>query len=170
MTFSRHALAPLAAGLTLGACAAATTATLTAPLGPEPSLGGGSYSTGGGVTVAADVREHDGRAMVCGVWAQSRQQSILTNLVEMELLGTGSVYLGDEAVVRGLNFMHEVKPTGEYAGAPAGCVVTERPWTADDGAQPVAVYIPRQVVEVDADDMGGGIVVYFYQTGPGAEA
>ncbi|MDW3117042.1 MAG: hypothetical protein R8G60_04080 [Roseovarius pacificus] len=64
-----------------------------ARLGSDPALGGGTYTSGGGITVAADLRNQGGRTMVCGVWAQSRQQSILTKLVERKVLGTGAVYL-----------------------------------------------------------------------------
>ncbi len=134
----------------------------------NPVLSGGSYDSGGGITVAAEIRENAGRTMVCGVWAQSRQQSVLTAGVEPKVLGSGSVYLDGRALVRGLLFMQEVPPMADYAGQEAGCVLTDRRWIAGDGAKRPVVRIPRQTVYVDADE-GGLVVVRFTQTGPGAD-
>lgn len=138
-----------------------------ARLGPDPVLSGGTYTSGGGITVAVDLRESNGRTLVCGVWAQSRQQSVLTNGVEPRLLGSGSVVLGREVLLRGLLFMREVPPMADYAGQEAGCVLSARPWVAGDENRRPAIRIPRQNVYVDADE-GGTIIVRFIQTGPGA--
>ena len=138
-----------------------------ARLGSDPALGGGTYTSGGGITVAADLRNQGGRTMVCGVWAQSRQQSILTKLVERKVLGTGAVFLGDEPVVRGLVFMREVEPRADYGGAEAQCVITERPWRAGDETRRPTVRIPGQVV-ADESDENGTMIVEFRPTGPGA--
>ena len=168
MTLRLSALAPIAAAV-LGACVAPTLGRYSAPLGPDPALGGGTYTSGGGVTVAADVREHDGKTLVCGVWAQSRQQSALTHGVARDkVLGSGAVYLGDEAVARSLSFMHEVPPMADYAGQQAGCELTGRAWHAGDATRPVAVRIPGRTVVVDVDEWGGGVIVDFRPTGPGA--
>jgi len=155
----------------LGGLAACTTLEpqVVARLGPDPVLSGGSYNTGGGITVAADIREHGGRTMVCGVWAQSRQQSVLSKGVEPKVLGSGKVDLGDETLLRGLVFMPEVPPLADYAGQEAGCIVTERAWQAGDAARQPVVRIPRQQVRVEADE-GSGIVVYFRPEGPSAGA
>jgi hypothetical protein len=138
-----------------------------APLGPDPVLSGGTYSSGGGITVAVDLREANGRTLVCGVWAQSRRQSVLTNGVEPRLLGSGSVVLGREVLLRGLLFMREVPPMADYAGQEAGCVLSARPWVAGDEGRRPEIRIPRQNVYVDADE-GGTVIVTFVQTGPGA--
>lgn len=155
--------------LLLTACTA-TMPTATAKLGPSPALGGGTYSSGGGITVAADVQDYEGRTLVCGVWAQSRQQSILTKLVEPRLLGSGAVFLDRETLVRGILFMREVSPSADYSGMNANCVVTDRPWRPADEAKQVTVRIPRQVVADESDGLGifGGPVVVFRPTGPGA--
>lgn len=138
-----------------------------ARLGADPVVSGGTYSSGGGISVAVDLREQNGRTMVCGVWAQSRQQSTLTKGVEPRLLGSGSVQLDGTALVRGLLFMREVPPMADFSGQDAGCVLTDRPWRAgDETARPV-VRIPRQLVYHDADE-GGTVIVRFVQTGPGA--
>jgi len=154
--------------LAVAACAAPLPQA-TARLSDQPALGGGTYGSGGGLTVAADVREYQGRMLVCGVWAQSEQQSVLTKGVEPKVLGSGSVYVGDTAVVRGLTFMTEVAPADSYGGAMAKCVQTTRAWTAEDAAQPVKIRIPRQLVFRDADQ-DGVVEVYFEPKGPGAGA
>ena len=156
----------LVAALMLAGCASVQDAGV-ARLGDAPALGGGSYDSGGGLTVAADLREQDGFAVVCGVWAQSLQQSVLTKGAETRVLGSGAVFVGDRAAVRGLVFMNEVAPAQSYAGAMANCVQTEVPWTEGDTATQVTIRIPRQVVYRDADD-DGVIEVYFEPTGPGA--
>ncbi|MCZ0812898.1 MAG: hypothetical protein ACQEVT_04615 [Pseudomonadota bacterium] len=144
---------------------------VVARLGEAPALGGGSYSTGGGITVAADMREYQGRTMVCGVWAKSRQQSILTKMVEPQLLGTGSVSVGDDTVLRGLGFMREVAPAADYGGLEADCVVTGRAWRAGDAQRAPVVRLPRQELVNEADADGGdagGVIVKFRPDGPGA--
>lgn len=148
-------------------CSATLTPQILAPLGPDPVLSGGTYSSGGGITVATDLRERDGRTMVCGAWAQSRQQSVLTKGVEHRVLGSGSVALDGQALVRGLLFMRETEPLESYAGAEAGCIVTDRPWRPGDEARRPTIAIPGQVVYRDSDE-GGSIIVNFRQTGSGA--
>lgn len=138
-----------------------------ARLGPSPALGGGTYTSGGGITVAADLRNHEGRTMLCGVWAQSRQQSVLTKHVERRVLGTAAVSLGNETLARGLVFMPEVSPRADYAGAEAGCVITDRPWRTGDEDRRPEIRIPPQVV-ADQSDESGTLIIEFKPTGPGA--
>lgn len=155
----------LSVGL-LAACST-TTGTATARLGADPVVSGGTYSSGGGITVAVDVRESNGKTMVCGVWAQSRAQSVLTKGVEPRVLGSGSVSLGDAVLVRGLSFMPEIAPAADYAASEARCVVSDHPWQAGDGARRPRISIPGQVVYKEGDDLGH-FTVTFRQTGPGA--
>ena len=157
----------LAAGTLLAACTGATPPQTTARLGDAPMLAGGTYDTGGGLTVAADARERNGQTMICGVWAQSTQQSILTKHKAKGVLDTGAVALGGETVVRGLRFMTEVPPMADYGGQEAGCAVTARPWRAGDDGRTVQIRLPRQVVEHEIDEEGGFTVV-FKPSGPGA--
>ncbi len=142
---------------------------MLARLGADPVVSGGSYDSGGGLSVAVDLREQQGRVMVCGVWAQSHQQSVLTMGKAVDVMGSGSVYLDDAALVRGLVFMREVPPAVDYAGLEAGCVVTERAWQAAYAERAPVIRLPRQVVHVEGDDFGH-FVVTFTQTGPGAGA
>ncbi|WP_297774602.1 hypothetical protein [uncultured Roseovarius sp.] len=140
---------------------------LVARLGSDPVVSGGTYDSGGGLSVAVDIREYQGRTMVCGVWAQSRQQSILTKYSAPKVIRSGAVYLGRDVLVRGLGFMPEVEPAEDYAGQEAGCTVTGRPWQATDASQTPVLQLPRQVVHVE-DDESGTFVVVFKQTGPEA--
>ncbi len=164
---TRIALTLAASLISLAACSAATGPQVVARLGSNPVVDGGSYDSGGGVTVAVDLREAQGRTLVCGVWAQSERQSVLTQGVEHRLLGSGAVFLDGEALVRGLTFMPEVRPTADYGGHEARCLTTSRPWQAGDEARRPVVRIPGQTVYVDSDE-GGLMIVRFRQDGPGA--
>ena len=143
-------------------------ADFVARLGTTPTLDGGTYSTGGGLTVAADVREKDGNTLVCGAWAQSRQQSVLSQRGDRRVLPTGVVYLGDERVMQNFLFMREVSPSANYSGEEANCRLIDRPWQVADASRELSIRIPRQVIDADYDEYGGQPIVYFYQTGPGA--
>ena len=155
-----------AAALALAACTTVQPAG-TARLGANPALDGGTFSSGGGLTVAAELRESAGRLAVCGVWAQSKRQSVLTKFKASQVIETGSVAVNGDTVVRGLGFMPEVAPMGDYAGAEAACVRTERAWSADMSQARVDINIARQVVERDVSP-SGVMEVVFKPTGPGA--
>jgi hypothetical protein len=160
----RHA-AYITLAVALAGCAAGIGPQIAATLGPDPALSGGSYSTGGGLTVAADLREFEGRTLVCGVWAQSDQQAILTKGKARGVVATGSIAVDGQTVFRGLSFMNEVPPRADYAGQEAGCALTDRPWQAGDAQ--AEIRIPRQVVHVEIDEQGG-FSITFKQDGPGA--
>lgn len=154
--------------LAVTACAQYSGPKFTARLGSAPALSGGTYTSGGGITVAADVRERDGRTLVCGVWAQSRNQSILTKGAARDVVSSGGIFLGREQVARGLSFLPEVSPQDDYSGAAAVCQMTDRPWQAGDEARDVTIRIPRQEVYRDGDGVSGGAIVIFVPSGPGA--
>ncbi|MEO1139250.1 MAG: hypothetical protein AAFW87_07315 [Pseudomonadota bacterium] len=139
-------------------------------LSATPVVDGGTYTSGGGLTLAADVREAQGRTLVCGVWAQSRQQSALTSLAERQVIGTGSVFLGRERIANNLLFMQQVDPAPTYGGKEAGCLLVDRPWQAADATRETTIRIPRQIVarQDGSKIFGSGVVVWFEQTGPGA--
>ncbi len=138
-----------------------------ATLGANPVLDGGRFSSGGGLTVAADLRESAGRVAVCGVWAQSERQSVLTKFKAAQVIATGSVAVNGETLVRGLQFMPEVAPMADYAGAEAACVRTERAWSDAMRQARVDINIARQVVERDVSQ-SGVMEVVFIPDGPGA--
>ncbi len=132
-----------------------------------PTLDGGSFTSGGGLTVAVEVQERDGKTALCGLWAESRWQSALTNNKSREMLPAGSVYLGKQRLVQNLLFLNKVAPMADYSGQKVNCALTSRPWQAGDEALKPIVRIPRRLVVRDGD-IDGGIFVYFNQTGPGA--
>lgn len=135
-------------------------------LGPTPVLDGGSYSTGGGITIAAELKNLGGMTALCGVWAESKRQSVLSKGKARNVLHTGSAYVNGTVLHRDLGFMSKTAPTGDYAGQQAACVKTQTPWMGGQGLQ---LRIPQQVVHREIDDADGvGINVIFRQTGPGA--
>jgi hypothetical protein len=158
--------AVLAMGLALTACSTVKDVSITR-LSASPVVDGGTYSSGGGITVAVDVIETEGLATVCGVWSQSAAQSVLTADAEKRVLGSGSVYLGETAVVRGMKFMREVEPLNSYANVPANCVQTWYAWYSTDADKPVSIRLPKQTL-YSYEDEDGEVIVQFEQTGPGA--
>jgi hypothetical protein len=122
------------------------------------------YESGGGITLAVDLQDNQGRAMVCGVWAQSDQQSILTKGKAKEVLDTGSVVIGRDTAVRGLRFMKEVPPMADYGNQQAACLMTDQTWQPGLRAD---VRLPRHVVHREYDE-DGGFTVSFVPSGPGA--
>ncbi len=136
-------------------------------LGPQPSLDGGSYSSGGGLTFATELREVAGRTALCGVRAENGRQSVLTRGKASGVAASGSALVDGQLLRRGLVFMRKVEPAESYGGMVANCVVTDRPWRAGDRAKPVELRIPDQVVYREKGDMmGGGPIVTFRQNGP----
>ena len=158
-------MSPLLGIAALSACTVSEPAGVSR-LQNDLSLSGGRYTSGGGISVALETREQAGRTLVCGVWAQSKQQSILTKGRAYKVLDSGTAYLGKETVVRGLSFLAEVSPSQSYADKEANCVLTERPWQAGDEAKTVQARFPRVTVYIDAGS--GGVSAYFIPGEPGA--
>lgn len=159
-----------AAMLALAACAVSVPAG-KATLGPNPTVAGGTYTSPGGISVAVDVRDIQGRTGACGVWADSVRQSVMTRGAGRQVLDSGAVVLGGEAVIQGLGWARQVPAAESYAGLEGNCVVSERPWQAGDAAKPVKIVLPRQVVFNDLDGgfgESGGILIWFRPGGPGA--
>ena len=152
--------------LVLSACTPAEQAGMR-QLGAAPTLDGGSFSSGGGLTVALDLRPIAGRTGICGVWAESDNQSVLSKGRAREVVRTGSAYLDGQILHRDLGFARKVAPPTSYAGLEANCIRTERPWREEDANKALNIRIPRQVVYHDHSEEGSGIKVLFRQTGPG---
>jgi len=127
-----------------------------ARLGPDPVLGGGVYSTGGGITVAVEMRNMGGRTGLCGVWAQSEQLTVYVRRAGRRVLSKGSIALDGRILTSNLDFLRRVAPAPGYAGAPAGCVRLDRPWRPGDAARRPEVWIPRQLVYFDSNGRRGG--------------
>jgi hypothetical protein len=142
-----------------------------ATLGSDPALGGGTFTSPGGITVAVDARNIGGLTGICGVWAESINQSVMTRNSGPKILNSGGVTLGGEAVAQGLGFLRKVDPAESYAGMEANCITTERVWRPGDDARPLKIILPRQIVMNDMDgDFGesGGIIIWFRPGGPSA--
>lgn len=157
-----HLIAPLA----LAFASTAATAGTTVGLGPAPSLGGGEYSTGGGVTVAVEMRNWSGKTGLCGVWAESERLTAYVRHKGDDVLEKGSIALGGEVLTYNLDFLQQVAPSQSYAGAPAGCVRLSRDWRPSDANRPLEVRIPRQDLRFGGNGTrGGGLRVTFRDTG-----
>lgn len=140
----------------------------TSTLSLSPVLDGGSYSSGGGLTIAGEIQNIGGMTGLCGVWADGNNQSALSKGRSGTVISRGAAFVGGQALHRGLGFMRQIDPVAEYGGQRANCVVTERAWQPGDQSQDVTFRIPRQVVDQESDGLGGGYQVVFRQTGPGA--
>lgn len=164
----RTTIAALAMPLVAVLACAPAMPVVTTTLGPSPVLDGGSYSTGGGLTVAGEIQNINGMTALCGVWADGDNQSVLSARKSPGVVASGSAYVGGQVVHRGLAFMRQIAPDESFAGQRANCVLTGRAWQAGDTPQAVRFRIPRKVVDHDIDGLGGGYQVVFRQTGPGA--
>ncbi len=159
----------LALGLlmALGACGPSTS---TAPgvvmLGPHPVLSGGSYSAGGGITIAAELREIGGLTGICGAWSESVKRKTYTKGRASGVMQSASIYLDRQKLRQDLLFMRKIPVVADYAGAEANCITTRRPWQPGDEAKRPVIKIPQQVVY--QQHTGGAVVITFSQTGPGA--
>ncbi|SFO05930.1 hypothetical protein SAMN04487859_11499 [Roseovarius lutimaris] len=154
-------LRPFALSLILGLAGAAQAQNT---LSDRVTLSHGSYSSGGGLTIAAELRPKDGRTALCGTWAQSERQSSYTSGTARNIVQLASVYVKGQRIYQDLGFMPQTAPRLDYAGAPARCVLTDLPWRA--GRVP-EVFLPRQQISHSA---GGGSDrnITFRQTGAGA--
>lgn len=130
-------------------------------LGPDPVLAGGYYSTGGGLSIAVELRPMNGRTGICGAWAESASLAGHLAGKSRELLGSGAVYVGGTKVRHGLGFLKQVAPAPSYAGAPANCVITSRPWRPGDAGKHPEVRIPRKTVVMNRG--AAGIEIRFRQ-------
>ncbi|MFB9148934.1 orotidine 5-phosphate decarboxylase [Roseovarius ramblicola] len=134
-------------------------------LGPGVSLAHGSYSTGGGMTVATELRRTaEGKTALCGAWAESGSQSVYTKGASRSILSDASVYSGGTRLLSGLGLLPKIAPRLDYAGVRARCIALDLPWRA--GRVP-EVFLPRQVISPGTHD-DGGHAVRFQQSGPGA--
>jgi hypothetical protein len=135
-------------------------------LGTGLSLAHGSFSTGGGMTVATELRRTgQGGTALCGAWAESDSQTVHTKGAARRMLDAASVYTQGRRIATGLGFLPKVAPRLDYAGARARCVAVDLPWRA--GRVP-EVFLPRAVISPGTHD-NGGHRVSFRQTGPGAQ-
>ena len=138
-----------------------------ARLGANPALTGGTYSIGGGITIASEFRNQGGRVALCGVWAESERQTFYTKGKARDVLASGAVYLGGNRVIIGLNFLRKTAPTTSYTDLKAGCSMTLVPWRAEYAGRVPDIRLPEQNANRDYG-IGAKPIVRFRQTGPGA--
>jgi len=151
----------LIAAMLLSPLAAA--AEQTVPLGDDPVMAGGIFSPGGGgVTVAAEVREAaDGRMAVCGVWARSARLNVRARTGARDTLAPATIRVDGREVRRDLRVFPQVPAAPSYAGAPARCVATGLAWRPDARLD---ISVPRQVVDNDAPGPGIGRTLFLNRT------
>ena len=127
-------------------------------LGDRPVLGGGEFTTGGGLTVAVEARSIAGQPHLCGVWAQSRHLSAYVDDRVRDVLEKGVVLSGGKRVFRDFRVFPEVAAAQSYAGAGARCVPVA-------GLGPdMAVHFPNHIV-VNDPGRRSSIQVRFKPTG-----
>ncbi|VAW05345.1 hypothetical protein MNBD_ALPHA07-2049, partial [hydrothermal vent metagenome] len=150
----------------LGACSPSTTSSGAARLGQSPALSGGSYTSGGGITIATEIRQINGMTGICGAWSEGEDQQIFTKGSASGVLANATLYIGGQKLKKNLLFMRKIALTPDYSGAEANCITTKRPWQPGDEARKPVVRIPQQVVYQKST--GGANKVLFNPTGPGA--
>ena len=150
----------------LAACTAGSSGDVTR-LKTEPVLSGGTYSTGGGITVASAFRDIGGQTAVCGLWSESAVQTPYTKGKAKKVLSSGAVYLDGARLLSGVDFFAKIPPTTDYATVSAPCAVTEAPWRPGYADRVPDIRLPQQIVYQDRGGIKGPIVE-FRQTGPGA--
>lgn len=145
---------------TLAVCLATALPAVADPpvkLGPAPTVGGGEYSTGGGITVAVELRASQSGTLLCGAWAESTQLPVYVRHKGRDVLKRGSVARDGKVIAQGLEFLREVPPAASYAEAPAACI---RVRGAASGRLAV-LFPPLQVVNEPSGREGGTITIRF---------
>lgn len=144
---------------------AASVAQADTRLSERVSLAHGTFSSGGGLTIAAEFRRTtDGGTALCGAWSESERQASYTEGQARRIVQLASVYMQGRRVAQDLGALPQIAPRLDYAGAPAGCILTDLQWRA--GRVP-EMFLPRQQI-AHADEGDGGPNIVFHQTGPGA--
>ncbi len=164
MTFGKWFAVAALLGAT--ACATPQNASVTR-LSTAPAMTGGTYSTGGGITVASEFRNIGGRTALCGVWSESISQTPFSKGKAKDVLASGAAYLRGHRLLTGLDYFAKVPPGTDYSQSDAPCQVTDQPWSGANATLKPEIRLPQQIVYRDRDRRNG-IVVDFKQTGPGA--
>lgn len=136
----------------------------TVPLGRAPTLGGGTFTMGGGITVAVEPRRAlDGQLALCGVWAESERLSAYVRPHVRDLLAPATLAVDGRVVHHDLRVFTQVAPSETYTGAPATCIGTGMPYRADPR---VEIRIPRKFITRERDRAGVSAgIVFMPETG-----
>lgn len=153
---------PLSLALIISLAGMAQAQTL---LSERVTLAHGSFTSGGGLTIAAELRPTAaGGTALCGVWAESAGQSSYTVGEARRIVRLASVSIDGRRVTQNLGFLPQVAPQLDYAGQPARCRALDLPWR--EGRVP-EIFIPRQQIS-SAKGGGSDPTISFRQTGTGA--
>ena len=152
---------PLSLVLILGLCGTAQAQNM---LSERVTLAHGSFSSGGGLTIAAELRRAGDRTALCGAWSESSSQSSYTTDEARRIVRLASVYVEGRRIAQDLGFMPRIPPRLDFAGAAARCRLTDLPWRADRIPE---VFMPRQQIS-RANGGGSDPDITFRQTGAGA--
>jgi hypothetical protein len=153
---------PLSLALIIGLAGMAQAQTL---LSERVTLVHGSFTSGGGLTIAAELRRTAaGGTALCGVWAESAGQSSYTVGEARQIVRLASVSVDGQRVTQDLGFLPQVPPQLDYAGQPARCRALDLPWR--EGRVP-EIFMPRQQIS-SANGGGSDPTISFRQTGTGA--
>lgn len=153
---------PLSLALIISLAGMAQAQTL---LSERVTLAHGSFTSGGGLTIAAELRPMAaGGTALCGVWAESASQSSYTVGEARRIVRLASVSVDGRRVTQNLGFLPQVAPQLDYAGQPARCRALDLPWR--EGRVP-EIFIPRQQIS-SAKGGGSDPTISFRQTGTGA--
>ncbi len=128
------------------------------PLGQNPILGGGVFTTGGGITIALEPREINGAPHLCGVWARSEFLSAYIVGKVSFVLAQGVVQVGKDIVLRDFRVFPQVAVASSYAGAEGSCVAIAFP------VEDMAVRFPKLPLVRDRGGEGVFVRVDFTQT------
>jgi len=126
----------------LAGCAAVPQQTGSDMIGPGYAVGGGEWSSGGGITAVARVFGEDGQTIVCGAWMTDKQ-SALSAYYNEDVMQGAAVFAGDTRVIRNLIFMPRVPYQENLTGTPAGCTVSDVPWSPALAQVPTRLRFPR---------------------------
>lgn len=153
----------LAIALGAGACAAPVTPAGGSRVAESYTVAGGQFTSGGGLYLAIEAREIDGRVGLCGAWTRSRQ-SALSRRHNDDVLSSGSVTLGGALLVQNLTFLRRHPIGTSLLGQQAQCVITGTPWQAGAETQTLRVHLPPRVFERDLGERGAKGGTRFRQT------
>ena len=131
-----------AALLLAAACVAPAPLAASDPVGPGYSVGGGEWSSGGGITVVARAVEQRGGTLLCGVWMTDRQ-SALSVLWNEDVMRAGTAFAGGVRLANGLGILGRIAWDEDLRGVMAPCFDTGVAWQPAFAAAPLAIRFPR---------------------------
>lgn len=152
----RILLAPLAA-FALAACTTATAPLPQQTVEPGYAIGGGSFSTGTRVIVAADAFREAGKVAVCAAWATDGRTAREKPYLD-DVLGIGVLQLGGRNVLQGFGGFPRAASRAALGNAPAGCVRTGHDWQPEYAGLEPRIRFGRIVLERDDEDLGAGTI------------